>query len=235
MGERALEDGAAEAVRTYWRRRFIILVIGLAVFASLAWGLSVAFSPSPSALPGAGTGPAGGGHAAGPGNGVAAATSPSASASTGPGPGAGTSASPSASGQPPGGAIVPPYCSRKNIVLSLSPDQADFISGQVASFSVNVVSTASGDCSFNLGPEYLAVVVSEGSVRIWSSADCVHGNGGLLTALKRGVPTVLQITWTRKTSAPGCAGPVNQVPAGSYTAVAVQGGLISSQVTFSLG
>lgn len=242
MGEsaqHARELGPAGEARTFWRRRFFILLAGLAAFALLAWGLSVAFNPGSGIVTGTGgqrgTGTTGGGPAGGPGSQAATGAPAAASATPTAAGGQKAGASPSASGRPSGAAINPPYCARRNIVLSLTPGQAVFGAGQPASFSVSVVSTAPADCSFNLGRGYLAIVVSEGPVRIWGSADCVRGAGTLLTALRRGVPTILQITWNRRTSSPGCGGPVNQVPSGTYTAQATQGNLTSSPVTFRLG
>ena len=259
MGESVLDpelaqgivQGGPPPVRIYWRRRFMVLVTGLVVFGVLAWALSVALRPSAGVIGGtsgqaasAATAHRSVGRPVAPGgdsgpDAAAAATgsaSESASPSASPSPSASASASISASatGQQ-GTPIAPPYCSRKNVVLSLTPGLTEFPVGQVPSFSISVVSTAAAECSFNLGPAYLAVVVKEGPVRIWSSADCVRGSGSLLTALRRGVPTVLQINWNRKTSSPGCSGPVSRVPAGSYSAKAVQGGLSSAQVSFRLG
>jgi hypothetical protein len=99
---------------------------------------------------------------------------------------------------------------------------------------MTIVSTQSAECSFNLGPAHLALVIKEGQVRVWSSADCATGSGSLISALKRGVPTVLPVTWHRRTSAPGCSGPVNRVPPGVYRAYVIDGSLTSAPLTFSI-
>jgi hypothetical protein len=119
-------------------------------------------------------------------------------------------------------------------VLSLSASKIQFGPGQKPNFSLSVVSTQPADCSFNIGVGHLALVIKEGPARIWSSADCVKGSGSLMTALKRGVPTVVSIGWDKKTSSPGCTGPVQSVPAGSYTAYATDGSLVSAPVTVRL-
>lgn len=120
-------------------------------------------------------------------------------------------------------------------MLSLSSSQASFGPQQQPAFSLTIVSTQQAECSFNVGPGFLALVVKEGPVRVWSSADCVRGTGSLVSALRRGVPTVLPVTWNRRTSSPGCSGPVNRIPAGVYTAYATDDSIISAPVTFHLG
>lgn len=235
----------------YWRRRLAVLCVGLAVLAAVAWAAAAAIA----ARAGTGHGAAGGaaglhagtaGGSGGPGSGQARHPGEPA-ASKGTGEASGARARPAATDQPTVAGrspspspsarrgVLPPYCSRQDIVLSVFAGQASFGPGEVPSFSVTVVSTAPGACSFNLGPGYLALVIREGPVTIWNSADCVRGTGALLSALKRGVPTVLTMTWNRRTSSPGCGGPATRVPAGVYVAYAKQGGLTSPPVTFRLG
>ncbi len=120
-------------------------------------------------------------------------------------------------------------------MLSLFTGQTNFGHRQSPSFDINVVSTQQPECSFNVGSQHIALVIKEGPARVWSSADCAEGKGGLIAALKRGVPTVLSINWDRTTSAPGCSVRAMQVPAGLYTAYAIDGNLSSAPVTFRLG
>ena len=238
----------AEPSATYWRRRFIILAAGLAVLAAGSWGLSQALQVHPagkspngtlptsrsSSGPRAGTTGAAGqrGASAGSQNGHSSGGSAGQS-------GAGTATGPSAAPKPTVttsgfAGFKPAFCSWHSIVLSLSASQVQFGSGQEPAFSLSVVSTQPTDCSFNVGPGHLAVVIKEGPARIWSSADCVNGTGSLVTALRRGVPTVIAIDWNRRTSSPGCSGPARAVPAGSYTAYAVEGSIVSPPVTLRL-
>jgi hypothetical protein len=132
------------------------------------------------------------------------------------------------------GTILPAFCAEHAIVLSLFTGQTDFGPAQSPTFDINVVSTQQPECSFNVGSQHIALVIKEGPARIWSSADCAAGKTGLIAALKRGVPTVLTTAWDRTTSAPGCSSRATQVPAGVYTATAVDGELSSVPVTFRL-
>ena len=254
MGENTLRYRPTYAAGTYWRRRFLALVIGLAALALIAWALSSALRASSGSSPaaaargaaGPGTGPRaggpGGGHGgsgapAGRGGSAGRSAHAAGSQSARPSPGhPGGSPDPGASGTPAGyPGVRPAFCSRHAVVLSLSAAQTDFAPQQWPSFGLDVVSTQQADCSFNVGPGYLTLVIKEGPVRVWSSADCVTGDRSLLSALRRGVPTVLPVSWDLKTSAPGCAGPVTKVPAGTYTAYAIQGSLASAPLTFRVG
>jgi hypothetical protein len=120
-------------------------------------------------------------------------------------------------------------------VLSLFTGRTQFGPDQQPVFDINVVSTQQPECSFNIGSAHIALEVREGPALIWSSANCAAGAGGLIAALKRGIPTVLTIDWDRKTSTPACSGPHSTVPPGVYTAYAVDGTDTSTPVTIKLG
>ena len=246
----AVAPGAvqAEPSATYWRRRFITLAIGVAVLAAASWGLSQALRVHPAGksstgslrTSGAGPAPRSGTPAAGGGQHATAGSqgghgSGGSRGRSGPGTATSQRPAPKPTATTSGFAgFKPAFCSWQAIVLSLSASQARFGSGQQPAFSLSVVSTQPTDCSFNVGPGHLAVVIKEGPARIWSSADCVNGTGSLVTALRRGVPTVVAVGWTRRMSSPGCSGPARAVPPGSYTAYAVEGSIVSAPVTFRL-
>lgn len=259
MGGNTFHYRPERAAGLYWRRRFIVLVIGLAVFAAAAWGLSTALR-----VPAGITGPAGtrsGNTGNRAGGGAASKTSPATSPSSAPRSSAGKRGKTTASKNHKSGSgsaaatgkgtattsallpspaatgpfqIKPAFCARASIVLSVFVPQSTFGAGQAPDFSLNVVSTQPRSCSFNVGSGHMVLVVKEGSATIWNSADCASGTANLITVLKRGVPTVLSIAWDRKTAAPGCPGHRQPVPAGSYTVRAVDGTLASDPVTFRL-
>jgi hypothetical protein len=111
--------------------------------------------------------------------------------------------------------------------------QAGYGPGQPPEFDLDVVSVADQTCAFNLGPRYLALVITGHGNRVWDSADCAAAPGSLMTDLARGVPAILPVTWDLQTSAPGCVAAPRQAPAGSYVASASDGGVTSNPVTFS--
>jgi hypothetical protein len=218
----------------YWRRRFLALVVGLAILAALAWAISGVLPSGPSGpasqAQGRGTSGSGGTGSGGPGAG--SASSPGATPSGTP-PGGGTSQNspPKTSGSASG---LPRHCQASDIVISVSASRSSYRRAQSPEFDVDVVSTAGHTCAFNVGPKFLSVVVMAGRKRVWSSADCVQGRGSLMTNLARGVPTVLPITWDRGLSAPGCAAMSGQVRSGSFVASASDGSVASNSVAFRL-
>jgi hypothetical protein len=249
MGENTFSFRRGSRTGSYWRRRFGVLGTGLVVLGLISWALSSALSVSLAGSPaaaghgraGPGPAPATGGPASAAGHGqqtgqAHGAGSASASSQASPSRSGAASPRPSPTGKAsayPG--IRPDFCARRDIVLSVGSGQASFGPRQQPAFSLTIVSTQSAECSFNVGPAYLALVIKEGPVRVWSSADCVRGSGSLISALKRGVPTVLPVTWGRRTSSPDCSGPVSRVPAGVYTAYAAEGSVVSAPVTFRVG
>lgn len=244
MGQKAFRNQAQKrALRpaTYWRRRFLSLVAGFGVLSLIAWAFSGALavgkagsqapasraSSHPVVRPGPGaTSPA-------PASPVAAASGagqqPSARAR------ARTHqdrARARATATSPGRTAKLPRTARRacrpaDVVLSLFASQDRYGPGQLPAFTVDVVSTSPRTCTFNVGPRFLAVVITAGGARIWSSADCVAGAGSNLTELVKGVPAVLPVSWGRETSSPGCFAPATRVHAGTYRAAAIDGRLVS--------
>lgn len=217
MGWSAFRFQLDRATSTFWRRRLLVMCTGLAVLAVFAWTASTVLRAGLGTTAGA----AGRARTASPAHSAAGPAPPSVTRSV-----AGAAA--------PIRGVRPPYCGWRNIVLSLFSEQTTFGPGQLPTFSVNVVSTAPADCSYNLGSKHLVLVIREGPVRIWSSADCAPAPGDLLSALKRGVPTSILISWNRQTSSPGCSGPANQAPAGTYTVFARQGSVTTAPISFRL-
>jgi hypothetical protein len=86
-----------------------------------------------------------------------------------------------------------------------------------------------------MGTKFVAVVITDGGRRIWSSADCVSGGGSNMIVLTRGVPAVLDLSWDRRTSALGCSGVRQVVPAGEYQVAAVDGPVRSAAQNIVLG
>ena len=77
------------------------------------------------------------------------------------------------------------------------------------------------------------VIRAGGKHQVWDSADCA-GPAARVTTLARGVPAAVQISWNRKTSAPGCRAPHRAVRPGTYTATAYIGNVSSRAMSFVL-
>jgi hypothetical protein len=214
----------------YWRRRFVALMIGLAVLALIAWAFSGAIggSGAPAGSSQSGTGQQGSGSGQG-GNGHPGAAA-AAPGSRGNGAQAGAG-----SGKAAGGTVATPKpCHHGDVVLSLFSTQETYGAGQLPQFKVFLVSTERETCTFNAGATHVALVIRDGPGRVWSSADCVQGSGDLISDLQRGIPTELPITWNREASSQGCPAGAAQVPTGTYSATVSDGTLVSNSVTFRI-
>jgi hypothetical protein len=125
-------------------------------------------------------------------------------------------------------------CAPGSVVLSLFGGSRDYPGGQEPTFGVDVVSTAPGTCTMDLGPtQFHLVVMSAGRV-IWDSADCARADGTRLARLTRGVPVQRSFTWNRAITLPGCVTLASSARAGSYTAQARTGSASSQVYTFKL-
>jgi len=204
-----------------------MLALGLAMLAAASWSLSQAFkvvagltSPShPSDRPSSQDGGRSGGGAAG----TNAHHGPAATPNPTPSP----SASATTSGAP-----GPAPCPLSSIVLSLAVNRLHFAARQQPYFRLDVVSTQTADCSFNVGRGSLALVIKRGGTTVWSSADCITRPHSLVAMLKRGVPKVVAIGWNKKRAGPACGARKHAVRPGTYRAYAVDGSLRSAPITF---
>jgi hypothetical protein len=241
----------------YWRRRLFALAAGLGVLGLLAWAVGGATSHQNATttsmtshsttvtLPPISTSPAASPSPTG-------SPSPTTSGSASPSPSATTSdGKPSASPSPttksspksstaatkhdaavavtPGGG-----CPVGSTVVTLTANGSSYGAGSHPRFTLDVVSTASEPCTFNVGARYLTLVIKSGGVRVWGSADCGASAGVSIAHLSRGVPYQRIITWDRMLSSPGCRLARTAAQPGTYTAEASEGTLHSGTVVFVL-
>jgi len=209
----------------YWRRRALAFALATGVLALLAWtvdGVASRDSPASQASHVTHVPSRASHHQTASGPSAPAPDSPAAPSA------AGAQASPSPSPAPTSASAptgLPGACKPRQVVLSLVSDQGSYGPRQHPQFDVYVVSVARQDCSFNVGPGHLSVVIKSGGVTpIWSSADCVRGPGSAFVPLSMGVPSVLHFSWNRKASSPGCRAARAAVRPGTYTATATATG-----------
>jgi hypothetical protein len=249
------EDDDTDRPDSYWRRRAITLAAGLSLLGLLAWAFSggggkpanpmPGNSPTPGVLPAAAyssapaspsdesTGSAS--FAANPkvsGLPSAEATQPSATPAASGRAGA-TKAQPEVT--PTGDGVEPDGdCSPGALVLSLFTSRPEYDGGQYPVFDVYAVSTAPQDCSVDMGPAKLHVVVLSAGRIIWDSADCAHGDPSRVTELGRGVPAQESVTWNRTINLPGCVTLASAARPGSYQVQARTATAASPVRTFKL-
>lgn len=230
-------DVGVEGADVYWRRRVSVLTGILVIVAVVAWACT-----SASGKPGDKTG----GVGATPGASDPMIVSlPAGAASGSPSPSAAAlaasaepSASPSASHSPSPKPAKPRRpgdpCDPKNLVIALRSGQTVYAGDAEPTFLLTVVSTDRIECTVDVGPRTLEMRVTSGGQRIWSTADCVAGEGVDRQTLERGIPYVRSITWDRRRSGTVCSGKRPVAGPGTYVASAHSGRLKSQKVVFHL-
>lgn len=236
-------------VNVYWRRRVIALAAGIAMLALVTWTVNGALGGGTTSQATnlsqtshhSATPPASGSPSATPSStaGSPGAT-PSATGTSTPTPSSSAKRHASAKRNPAGqhgrktaAARTAGTCPHPDLVVSLFSARYSYPAHSRPQFSVDVVSTAPGRCTADLGAAHLHIVIRSGGHQVWDSADCA-GPAARVTTLARGVPAAVQITWNRKTSAPGCRAPHRAVRPGTYSATAYSGKLSSRAMIFVL-
>jgi len=97
-----------------------------------------------------------------------------------------------------------------------------------------LVNTGRFMCTTEVGPRALEVRITSGDDRIWSSADCISGEGAHKRRLKRGIPYIRSIVWDRHRSAHDCRAERIGARPGTYVAVARGKAVKSGKVVFHL-
>jgi hypothetical protein len=222
----------------YWRRRIVALALGLCVLTAGTWAAAglvrKALAGKPAALS-ADRQRAGG-----------STLSSEQSASAGIAGGHPRPMSPTVGSSGPGGAgradgvgsvvlgRAQPSCPAGDVVLTVFASEASYSSWQQPQFTVDVVSTASFACSFDTGAAHVMLRIAAGSTQVWTSGQCAEAQASQPVTLRRGVPTVVTMTWDGQYSAPGCPRPGRTAPAGSYAATASDGSSSSNAVGFQI-
>jgi hypothetical protein len=241
MGMNAPRDQQrAPQPEIFWRRRVVALALGIAILGLLAWAVSGVVGGGTMTGQTADVGhltKSGATRAGAPATASGGGATAQASAQGTPSARAHTSA-PTPSPGPTRKAVTTAHsgnsCPAGDVVISLMAAQYSYGAQVVPEFEVAIVSTATQTCTFDVGAKSVQLIIKSGPARVWGSSDCAAGGGSQPAELTRGVPTVLRISWDRRTSVPGCR--IARAPAlpGTYTATAYSGQLSSNTLVFVL-
>lgn len=217
----------------YWRRRVIVLIGVLLLVVLVAWGCAAAGSSTPGAGRAGGSG---GRHGAG------ASTSSSPSVSV---PELLPGSTPTAAGPSPAGGPSPsvptvpanttpaPHCADSD--LTLVPAAVGKVqSGSYPRLSLTIGSTATHDCTRDIGADQQELRLLQGKSRIWSSDDCDPSHGSYLTTFHPGTHVTYTLIWAGTTSTPGCKSPRTTVPPGTYQLLGRVGTKVSDPVNITI-
>jgi hypothetical protein len=222
---------------TYWRRRVVVLAVGVAVLGLPVWAVNEAFGGSQA--PGQGPPRSYAGHAGDPGARPRAEHGHSRAparqiADLGSRPRARPPAAHRGASTAPSRRPGRQTCAGGAVLLSLRTTRHRYGPGEQVAFVVGAAATKSRPCRLDLGSRFTSVVVASAGTPLWDSSSCLRGTGSRVVMLRRGAPAFLQVTWDRRTSLSGCPGQGTAVAAGTYTAAAFNGQLHSQPTTFVL-
>ncbi len=229
MGQRLVSPA------TYWRRRVVVLAVGVAVLGLPIWAVNKALGGSQAQ----GAPRSYSGHVAGP-----SARSPDAgghrqtparqTADLGSRPRARPAAASQSANASPSPRLGRQSCARGAVLLTLRSARHRYGPGEQVTFVVGAASAKIRPCRLDLGSRFTSVVVASGGTPLWNSSSCLRSTDSRAVMLRRGAPAFLRVTWDRRTSLSGCPGQGTAVAAGTYTAAAFNGQLRSQATTFAL-
>ena len=204
----------------YRRRRLALLLVLVIAVAGLTWvGFAVAGAltadedasasgpsqPAPEPAPGAATG------------------TPKADASK--------SGEPQPSDEP---SDPDPMCPAAAVKVEASTDVPAYAAGVNPLLTLSVTNTGSEPCDINVGTNQMEFIVTSGSDRIFSSADCQDGGADLVKEFAPGATEKANFTWERIRSAPGCGAVASNPSPGWYVFTARLGATTSEKAVFQL-
>ena len=234
--------GRPPGADAYWQRRFFTLIAGLGVIGLLAWAFSgMASGGGKSSNRSGSGGPSSAAYATTAGGTPTPAVSMTTLPAT-PSP----SASPSASATKPASAkasspakkaaaaSAPTACPASDVVLTLTASAASYSPSATPSFQLDVVSTDSANCLLDTGSGGLKLVVTHGSAVAYNSASCLQDAKRHVVTLRRGVPVVTSMSWSKQETTSDCSTTVMAATNRTYSAVAQAAGAQSPGASFRL-
>lgn len=158
-------------------------------------------------------------------------------------PGTGTTGEPepaptaTASKQPekPGDtAAAAAVCPPASVGVSATTDALSYSSGVSPVLTLTVTNTGAEPCQVNVGTSQMEFIVTSGSDRIFSSADCQQSGKDLMKTVQPNTVETAKFTWDRQRSAPGCSDVSSNPSPGTYMFTARLGDISSERTTFEL-
>jgi hypothetical protein len=127
-------------------------------------------------------------------------------------------------------------CGPDNVRLTTTANPFTAAGSALPQFDVNVTHVGDDACLLDTTSDDTALVITSGSDRVWSSADCADtaalDSQALL--LQPGAAEELHLTWSRQRSNPDCTTQTAEPRAGFYWAELTVQGIPSERVQFEL-
>ena len=219
--------------RVYWVRRLLLLVIVLGLVFGVARLLGGGGSgePGPSASPVAAD-PTSTPTTLGP------TPTPTAASATPTPTVASSGASPSSGGtraSTPASALAAPSGTCENSDVSVVPSVASpAYAGRPVILSLRLTTKVAPACSWVVSPANLAVKVTSGDSRFWSTQDCVGAVPKQAVVVRKDAPTTVSMAWNGLRSDADCTRSTSWADPGYYHVVAAAFGAEPTDVQFRL-
>jgi len=128
-----------------------------------------------------------------------------------------------------------PRCPDSDIGLVAQVDSPTYRVGQRPLFRLVVDNIGAGACTRDLDSGLRDLVVTDADgASIWANNDCDLAGHTDVRTLQPGKPLVFSVSWSARTSSPGCRAQRTAAPAGAYHLVAKLGRLTSKPALFTL-
>jgi len=205
-----------------YRRRRLVLLIGILVVAALVWLFiaqpwngNAAPAPSPSR----------------------SATTPAPTPSSTPSEGADGAAADGANADavdPAASAEGVPACTNDDVAIEALTDQSSYAADQNPQLSIRLTNTSGAECAINVGTSGQSFTITSGNDTWWRSTDCQSEPSDMIVTIAAGqtVTSATPITWDRTRSSVDSCQDANRAkaPAGgaSYHLAVAIGGIPST-------
>ena len=193
----------------YWVRRAAVLVVLLVLLLGVRWLLTGRGGGTPAATP-------------------TPSPSQSSSSSQSSTPTTSTSTSPKPTST---GTVA---CTKSQISVTASTDAASYPVGSTPHLRMKIENTSSTPCTRDIGASQNELLITSGTVRVWSSDDCNPGGTAQVVTMQPDQSYSVSVTWLGRLSKKGC--PANQPLAakGTYKLTGRNGDVTSAPATFAL-
>jgi len=125
-------------------------------------------------------------------------------------------------------------CADTDLTLVALVEKTSYPLGAEPRFKLAVTNSSTRPCLRDVGSSQQELSVLAGTRKLWSSDHCSPNRGADARTLYPGEKRTYWLTWSARTSEPGCPKTRTQVGAGSYQLTARLGTLVSKPVPFTI-
>lgn len=211
----------------YWRRRLLLFIASLILVVVL-----VVLAANALTSNGSGATTAAGSAASRTSS--TRAHSPSAAPKTSTRHSSATRSSASSPPPPRPSPTPPPTCTVSALRLRAVAQHAGYQVGAQPVLQLQVTNPTGKPCVQDLADRQVELRVYNGESRVWGSHDCKTLPGTTMRTLAPNVAVLVAITWSARTSRPGCAGARQLVSVGTYTLFASLAGRTAQAARFTI-